>query len=293
MLVAVSSAETGIPVFLLHGTPGSRSGPRPRSDKLYMLGIRLISYDRPGYGGSSRHPGRSVADAADDVRAIADALGLDRFAVVGRSGGAPHALACAARMPDRVTRTAALVGLAPANAEGLDWYDGMTDGNVQEYTTAEADLVALTEQLHERARRTADDPDWFLDFLRDQMTEADKRVVRGLPIRRQLLHSYREALRCGPYGWVDDVLAFGKDWGFDFADITGPVLLWHGAEDNFSPAGHTRWLARQIPHAEVRVQLRTAHFGALEVLPEILSWLASGPVHSGDGPRRSAGDRRP
>src|SRR5690606_26673026 len=102
----------GHPVFLLHGTPGSRLGPRPRASVLYRLGIRLITFDRPGYGGSDRMRGRRVADVAADVACIADALGLGAFAVVGRSGGAPHALACAALMPDRVTRVAALVGLA-------------------------------------------------------------------------------------------------------------------------------------------------------------------------------------
>src|SRR5262249_53418979 len=116
LAVEVCGAPDGLSVFLMHGTPGSRSGPRPRSSLLYRLGIRLISYDRPGYGGSSRVPGRCVADAADDVRAIADALRLDRFAVIGRSGGGPHALACAARLDDRVIATAALVSIAPPYA---------------------------------------------------------------------------------------------------------------------------------------------------------------------------------
>jgi pimeloyl-ACP methyl ester carboxylesterase len=282
LFVAASGRPGGTPVVLLHGTPGSRFGPRPRSSVLYRLGIRLISYDRPGYGDSTRHRGRRVADAAADVRSIADALDLDRFAVVGRSGGGPHALACSALLPDRVTRTAVLVGLAPSNADGLDWYDGMSESNVNEYTTAEVDQVTLTEHLHELARRTADDPESFMELLREQMTEADRRVVNGLPIRRQFLDTYREALRCGPYGWIDDDLAFRSNWGFAFEGITGPVRLWHGAEDNFSPVNHSRWLAGRIPHAEVQVQLETAHFGAVEVLPEILVWLAADPVPTGD-----------
>lgn len=282
LFVAASGAPGGTPVVLLHGTPGSRFGPRPRSSVLYRLGVRLISYDRPGYGDSTRHRGRRVADAAADVETIADALGLDRFAVVGRSGGGPHALACAALLPERVTRTAVLVGLAPRDAEGLDWYDGMTEANVDEHTAADADQAALTERLDELARRTADDPESFMDQLWEQMTEADRRVVNGLPIRRQFLDTYREALRRGPYGWIDDDLAFQNNWGFAFEDITGPVLLWHGADDNFSPVNHSRWLAGRIPHAEVRVQLETAHFGAVEALPEVLVWLAADPVPTGD-----------
>lgn len=116
--IEISGDPRGRPVFLLHGMPGSRVGPRPRSLFLYQRGARLISYDRPGYGGSDRRPGRRVADVAEDVAHVADSLGLDRFAVVGRSGGAPHALACAALLPGRVTRAAAMVGLAPRDARG-------------------------------------------------------------------------------------------------------------------------------------------------------------------------------
>ena len=111
----------GKPVFLLHGSPGGYKGPRPRGIVLYRLGIRLISYNRPGYPGSTRQEGRCVADAADDVRAIADHFGIDRFSVVGRSGGSPHALACAALLPERVICAAALSSLAPYDAEGLDY----------------------------------------------------------------------------------------------------------------------------------------------------------------------------
>jgi pimeloyl-ACP methyl ester carboxylesterase len=115
----------GRPVFLLHGTPGSRLGPHPRSAVLHRLGVRLIAFDRPGYGGSDRLEGRRVADVAADVIAIADAHDLEQFSVVGRSGGGPHALACAALLADRIARAAVLVGIAPHGADGLDWFDGI------------------------------------------------------------------------------------------------------------------------------------------------------------------------
>ncbi|GIF98601.1 alpha/beta hydrolase [Catellatospora citrea] len=277
MQVSVSGAPNGSPVFLLHGTPGSRQGPKPRSSVLYRLGIKLICYDRPGYGGSNRHPGRRVADAAADVAAIADDLHLDRFSVVGRSGGGPHALACPALLPERVHRTAVLVGIAPSNAEGLDWFDGMAQDNVHEYETADNDLAVLAERLRLRAERVLHDPESLLEMLRSQMAEADRRFVDRIAIRRLLAATYTEALRGGPYGWFDDVLAFRGDWGFGLDTISGPVKLWHGEDDTFSPAGHTRWLARQIPHAEVQVRTDTAHFGAVEVLPEILAWLTAQP----------------
>lgn len=275
LAVETSGAPDGSPVFLLHGTPGSRNGPRPRSGILYRLGIQLICYDRPGYGGSSRCPGRRVVDAAYDVNAIADQLGLERFSVVGRSGGGPHALACAAELPDRVRSTAVLVGLAPANAAGLDWFDGMADGNVREYSTADARQDLLVERLRLRAERTIRDPESLLEMVRGQMAEPDRRVVESAVFRRLLTRTYAEALRDGPYGWIDDVLALREDWSFSFEAIDGPVLLWHGMHDTFSPISHTWWLASRIPSAEVRVQADTAHFGAVEVLPRILTWLTS------------------
>jgi pimeloyl-ACP methyl ester carboxylesterase len=240
---------------------------------LYRLGIRLISYDRPGYGGSGRKPGRRVADAAYDVSAIADDLGIDKFSVVGRSGGGPHALSCAALMPDRVRRAAVLVGLAPSDAVGLDWYGGMTETNQRAYGTAEHDAMALAEQLRRQAERAIDDPGSLLEHLTDQMTEPDRRVIAGIPIRRQLTAAYAEALRGGPDGWIDDVLALRAAWGFTLPEIQMPIRFWHGADDNFAPASHSRWLAGQIPGAQVQVQRNTAHFGAVEVLPEILAWL--------------------
>jgi pimeloyl-ACP methyl ester carboxylesterase len=267
----------GRPVFLLHGTPGSRVGPRPRASVLYRLGVRLICYDRPGYGGSDRHPGRTVADAAHDIEAIADHFGIERFGVVGRSGGGPHALAAAALLPERVAGAVILVGLAPADAHDLDWFHGMTDTNVQGYTTADVDGLKLVERLRIQADRARRDPTSLVDLLRTQMTAPDLRVVGDVAIHRLLAQTYAEALRSGPYGWIDDVLALRAGWGFRPEHIQPSVLLWHGADDNFSPASHTRWLAARIPGAEARVQAQTAHFGAVQVLPEMLTWLA-GPI---------------
>jgi pimeloyl-ACP methyl ester carboxylesterase len=265
----------GRPVFLLHGTPGSRLGPHPRAAVLHRLGVRLIAFDRPGYGKSDRLEGRRVADAATDVLAIADDFGLEKFAVVGRSGGGPHALACAASMPDRVTRTAVLVGLAPRGADGLDWYDGMTQSNVTEHTAAANGLEGLAAQTEAAADAVRADPASLLASLQPDMPDSDRRVVGDPGIRALLLKTYAEALRTSADGWIDDVLAFYLPWGFDPATVTVPVLLWHGAIDNLSPVGHAMWLADRIPTATVVVQAGAAHFSALDVLPDILRWLSS------------------
>ncbi|GAA2613851.1 alpha/beta fold hydrolase [Paractinoplanes durhamensis] len=275
LAVAVSGAPDGRPVFLLHGSPGSRSGPKPRSSVLYRQGVRLICYDRPGYGSSTRMPDRRVADAARDVQAIADHLGIDRFAVVGRSGGGPHALACAALLPDRVVRTAVLVGLAPTDAAGLDWYRGMSEANVQAHTIARRDTLQLMHQMRELAAQTAADPESLIESLRTQASAPDLRFMQSVIYRRMLANSYADAFRVGPYGWLDDILAFRGEWGFELDTIDRPVRLWHGAHDTFSPASHSRWLAQRIPRAEVHVQYGAAHFAAMEVLPRILAWLTT------------------
>jgi pimeloyl-ACP methyl ester carboxylesterase len=275
--VEVTGDLSGSPVFLLHGTPGSRLGPRPRSLLLHRLGIQLISFDRPGYGGSDRLPGRRVADAAIDVAAIADACGLDHFAVVGRSGGGPHALACAALLPERVSRAAVLVSLAPREADGLDWFGGMTDSNVDAYAGPEGRLDRVIARLTETADIVRDDPASLIAKLQEEMTDDDRRVVSDAGIRLGLMRAYAEALRQSPYGWIDDVSAFRTEWGFDPASVSVPVLLWHGERDMFSPVSHSRWLGARIPDAMVVVKSDAAHFDALSVLPDVLQWLIADP----------------
>jgi len=273
LTVETSGDPHGTPVFLLHGTPGSRLGPAPRGVMLYHQGVRLIAYDRPGYGSSDRLAHRSVADVAQDVAAIADALKVDRFAVLGRSGGGPHALACAALLPERVTRAAALVSLAPPTADGLDWFAGMSPSNVAEYTTAAAGPERLAVSLVPRSEAIRADPVQLFIQLRWELTESDRQVVSDAGIRSMLVRNYREALRTSADGWIDDAVAFCNPWGFEPADIKVPVLLWHGEEDVFSPVGHSRWLADRIPGATALLQPEAAHFTALRVLPDILTWL--------------------
>jgi pimeloyl-ACP methyl ester carboxylesterase len=277
--VRVLGNPAGAPVFFMHGTPGSRVGPHPRSQLLYNLGVRLIAYDRPGYGGSDRLPLRQVAHAAADVRAIADALGIETFSVVGRSGGGPHALACAALLPDRVNRAAVLVSIAPRHAEGLDWYDGMTESNQREYTIAESGVLELAKAIETSAEQIKNDPAQLLRDLGPELPLPDWLVVADNGIRVGLRRNFAEALNRSGAGWVDDARSFTQDWGFDPADILVPTLLWHGAQDVFSPVAHTHWLARSIPGAIERIAPDAAHFSAIDVLPALLPWLVSDKHH--------------
>jgi pimeloyl-ACP methyl ester carboxylesterase len=281
--IEFSGHPEGNAVFLLHGMPGSRLGPRPRGMVLYRLGVRLVCFDRPGYGDSDRLAGRRVADVAADVAAIADAYGIERFAVVGRSGGGPHALACAALLPDRVIRAAVLVGLAPPGAAGLDWFDGMAASNVVSFAAATAGHEPLAARLTPAAEEIRANPGSWLARLHAELPDADRRVIGDAGIRALLVAAHAEALRRSAYGWIDDAMALFSNWGFDPAAVTVPVLLWHGEHDVFSPVGHARWLARQIPGATVVVQSGAAHFGALNVLPDVLHWLVSGKITERSG----------
>ncbi len=264
----------GKPVFLLHGTPGSRLGPRPRSIVLHQMGVRLIAFDRPGYGGSDRKFGRTVADAAADVAALADMLDIRRFAVLGRSGGGPHALACAALLPERTTRVAALVGLAPSGVDGLDWFAGMTDANVAAFSAARLGYSAVAELLEPAAEEIRANPSRMIDQLHADLTESDRRVLADIGIRRMLVSNYAEGLRHSAAGWIDDVMALTSPWGFDPGDIAIPTRLWHAAEDRFTPADHGVWLGDRIPHAISEVAPGRSHFDAIRQLPKFIPWLA-------------------
>jgi pimeloyl-ACP methyl ester carboxylesterase len=273
----VSGARDGFPVFLLHGTPGSRLGPQPRSVQLYRRHICLIAYDRPGYGESTRLADRTVAHAVDDVKMIADDMGIDRFAVVGRSGGGPHALACAALLPEMVASAAAMVALAPRNADGLDWNGGMTRSNIEEFGMAHTDPAALRIRLSDRMSEIRRDPTSMLPVLDAGLHLADRRVIRDGGIRNQLLNTYREAFNEDLWGHFDDVVALADThgWGFEFDDIRVPVMLWHGGEDAFVPKAHTEWMAQQIIDSRVVIEPRAAHFSAIEQIPDVLAWVVA------------------
>ena len=252
----------GVPVFVLHGTPGSRlGGMHPDSGKVSETGLRLITYDRPGYGGSTRQHGRSVVDCVSDIVTIADELGLERFAVTGGSGGAPHALAAAARLPERVTRAQCQVGPAPYDAEALDYFNGMDPENVKELEWALAGEDTLVSELEREAQKALDrlevDPAALLSEF--ELSEADRAVLAQEVVKQRMRISFREAMAQGIGGWVDDDLALLRPWGFDLAEIRVPVRVRYGASDVLVPAAHGAWLAVHIPAATVLVDEESGH----------------------------------
>jgi len=266
---------SGSPVLSLHGTPGCRLNRHPNEELVRSAGARMITYDRPGYGGSDRHPGRTVAGAASDVAAIADHLGLGRFAVSGASGGGPHALAVAALLGDRVTRVACVMGLAPFEALGAEWFNGMDPENVTEFGWAlesEERLAAeLKLQDREMRQRVAVDP---ANLLGDyDLPESDKQVLGRLDFAAMWREVTIEQTRNGVWGWVDDDLAFVSAWGFDPAMIAVPALVWYGTSDVVVPPRHGEWIANAVPGAVVRTN-DLGHQGNPDVdLVQRLTWL--------------------
>jgi pimeloyl-ACP methyl ester carboxylesterase len=263
----------GSPVFLLHGTPGCRLSVRPHDTDLERLAVRLVAYDRPGYGLSDPHPGRTVADAADDVRAIADALGIESFAVMGRSGGAPHALACAALLPGRVSRVASLVGLAPHNAPDLDWLDGMVELNRQQYGAAMLGPRPLAEVIYPQVIAMRADPEHLARRLEREGSPADQEALRDPEYRATWVRSIQEAVGRSLDGWAADSLALTRPWGFDPGWIRVPTLLWHGTWDVFAPVTHARWLAGRIKGAVLSLCDDAGHLSAAEAQVHALRWL--------------------
>jgi pimeloyl-ACP methyl ester carboxylesterase len=252
----------GVPVFVVHGTPNSRlSGLHPNRSRVADAGLRLIGYDRPGYGHSIRHPGRRIIDCVGDVAAIANELELERFAVAGRSGGGPHALAVGARLPERVTRVLCSVGWAPFDAPDFDWFEGMDAVNVREFRWALEGEETLARELHRRSHelldRLADGPTALMSD--HELTPADRAVLEDKVLSRVLSASFHEAFRQGTCGWVDDDLAFTRPWGFDVAELQVPVEIRYGAGDVLVPAAHGAWLAAHVPRAIVTVDHSAGH----------------------------------
>jgi pimeloyl-ACP methyl ester carboxylesterase len=249
----------GVPVIAHHGTPGSRLLYRRWVEDATERGIRLIAYERPGYGGSDRHEGRSVADAAADVEAIADALGLDRLLTQGRSGGGPHALACAALLPDRVAAAATLAGVAPYDSEGLDFLAGMGEDNVEEFNAAlegPAKLAPLLEELTPRILSA--DAQELAAALKSLLSPPDVEVISD-GFAEELIAMAREGIGERREGWLDDDLAFTRPWGFELDAIEVPLKLWQGRQDLMVPAAHGEWLAANIPGVEAVLSAEDGH----------------------------------
>jgi pimeloyl-ACP methyl ester carboxylesterase len=216
-------------------------------------GIRLVAYSRPGYAGSTRDPGRSVAGCAADTARIVDHLGADRFYTTGQSGGGPHALACAALLPDRVIACATSAGVGPWAADGLDFLAGMADENVQEMSAALEAGDVLRAFLETEADKLAHaTPADLAEALGGLVSPVDAAALTG-EFAEHATTMLHESISTGIWGWFDDDVAFVHPWGFDLAGIRVPVTVWQGAQDRMVPYAHGRWLAANVAGAGARL----------------------------------------
>jgi pimeloyl-ACP methyl ester carboxylesterase len=259
----------GRPVLVHVGTPAGRRlyGPRTLADAERRQ-LRLISYDRPGYGGSTPQPGRSIADCASDVRAICAALGIDRLAMWGLSGGGPHVLACAALLPDLVTAAASLASLAPYDAEGLDWLAGFSAEAIEEVRLTLGDRTEARAWFRQECAEILGAPPAQVALKwQAQMPGVDLALLTDEAV------SMQQALAPGIEGSWDDCVAQLTPWGFDVAQISIPVLLLHGGQDRAVPFSHGEWLAAHIPGVEARFFPDEGHAIRDSHIEDVDAWL--------------------
>lgn len=234
----------------------------------------MISYDRPGYGGSTPCPGRTVASAAEDVTAIANELNLKRLLIWGFSGGGPYALACAALLPDLVVAVAALASFAPYSATGLDWLAGMGEGNVAVFGAALKGREAVQQRVEAASPGMINaDSANLIEVFRPFLCPADVAVFTE-DFADYLLNGIREGIKERRDGWIEDYLMFITSWGFKLSQIRIPVLLLHGKQDRFVPFSHGEWLAGKIPNVDARLLADDGHLTLItHRIPEVHAWL--------------------
>lgn len=274
LVVSESGDSSGTAVFAHHGTPGCGLLDPDWSAPAATKGIRLVSWDRPGYGGSSTQPGRTIASVAADAATVADALGIETFRTWGISGGGPHALACGALLPDRVPAVAVLAGVAPYGVPGLDWLAGMGQDNIEEFgavLAGEPELRRYLEEAHAGLTRALSrDRQAVVEEMASLLPEVDADFVRTHPFG---MAAMARALEPGYEGWLEDDQAFASSWGFEPDQMRSKTLVLQGDLDLMVPAAHGAYLARVIPGADFRSLPGDGHLTLLNHLDDVHDWL--------------------
>lgn len=265
--------DPGAPVVLYHhGFGSSRMVRHPDDGIVTSLGIRLIAVDRPGIGMSTGRPGRRLLDWPSDVEQLVDRLGVERFSILGWSGGGPYALACGWSLPDRVTR----IGLVSAAAPLVRGADYLLRHHRMATRVSDAAPWMIRLAMWRWARAQRADPERHLDKAIEGMIEADRQVLDDPRLRRVMIANADELYRQGGRGLYDEALIMARPWGFPIAGVQVPVRLWHGEADTAVPVGMGLYLARTLPHVEATFFPGEAHHLLYDRWAEIVGALASG-----------------
>ena len=262
--------ERGIPVFRIQGTPSSRLQRNPDPGVQRELGVRYLMADRPGYGGSTRKPGRGIADVADDLVALLDHLGIDSIPAMGTSGGGPHVLALAARHPERVSAATVVVGGTPLVPEEVRQLVGV---NAQGYALAEQGWQPLYEFLAQvRVRLFSEEG---MQGVLNDAPPTDRKIMEDPAWQRMSRENIAETLKQGAEGWTDESLAMHRPWDFDAADVRAHVTWWHGDDDKNAPLSAAKRVVARMQDVDLRVWHHEGHFVSLthdkEIVRELIS----------------------
>ena len=261
--VEVTGPDAGPVMAFIHGTPGASFQLSRIADCAHARGHRLVTWSRAGYGASTRRPGRDVVSETADAASVLDHLDVESCVVAGWSGGGPHALACAALLPDRFRAVTTIAGVAPYDAEGLDFLEGMGEDNLEEFGLALEGEEALRAWLDEARPGyvgiTAGEVAAALETL---ISAGDRASLTG-DFAEFLAAEFRQAVAVGVDGWLDDDLAFTRPWGFDLDVISVPTHVWQGSEDLMVPYSHGQWLREHIPGVTTHLEQGSGHLDIL------------------------------
>jgi pimeloyl-ACP methyl ester carboxylesterase len=264
-----------------HGNPGSRLNPTPRNMHLHLLDVNVVLFDRPGYGKSDRNESRQIIDTAYDVEQILDALHVERFGLIARSGGVPHALGTAALLGDRATGMFCASGLAPRETNPA--WDAMTTDNQEKHRLARQDRALLALNLATHAARVQYDPAALYDHIFPDFSVPDHEMLEDDSVIRPLIiNSHAEGMGLNAFGWLDDTLALNSEagWGFDLADISCPTVFWHGMQDTFSHYSQSETLRDLVPGSASVIHPSLGHFGSIAQTSNALSYVRDCGVRS-------------
>ena len=274
--ILLAGPEDGYPYVFQNGTPSAVVEYAPFDRMLADAGLRMVTYSRPGYGGSTAWPADAEPTVADDVadtRTILDALGWQEFVTLGWSGGGPRALGCGALLADRCRAVVSLAGVAPYGAPDLDYFAGMGLENVRDFLAAMIGPEMLRPFIDAQVAEFGEVTGADIVAAFGSLVEAVDAAALTDEFGEYIAHEMRRAGEQGSAGLLDDTLQIVRPWGFALRDVTVPVSLWQGRLDRMVPFGHGEWMARTLPNVRPHLFDDEGHVSLVARMPEMLAEL--------------------